>query len=316
MVSELVSNAFRHGEGQICLTVESGPDGVWAQVSDEGCPPAIATPDPRPARGGWGLQFVDRLADAWGVEDGRGARLVPHRPHAALLRVTRPTGTHIGVPVTGSGSTRGAQAEDGLDQLLVDDRLGRAGGVHQAVAQRDQVVRVAAGVVEVVQDDADRAALLVEVGEQVEHLELVREVEVGRRLVEQQDRRCPGRAPSRSTRAGAGRRRGGRAGGRAGRRCRSRPAPTRPARGPRLVVRRPSLRCGKRPRCTRSSTVSPSGGTGDCGRKPSRLRHLARRQRRDLRPVEQDGARASASAAARRRAAASTCRSRWRPRSP
>ena len=68
MVSELVSNAFRHGEGQICLTVESGPDGVWAQVSDEGCSPAIATPDPRPERGGWGLQFVDQLADSWGVE--------------------------------------------------------------------------------------------------------------------------------------------------------------------------------------------------------------------------------------------------------
>ena len=83
MVSELVSNAFQHGEGQICLTVESGPDGVWAQVSDEGCSPAIATPEPRPERGGWGLQFVDRLADAWGVEAERGARLVPHRPHGA-----------------------------------------------------------------------------------------------------------------------------------------------------------------------------------------------------------------------------------------
>lgn len=68
MVSELVSNAYQHGEGQICLTVESGPDGVWAQVSDEGCPPSIATPNPRPERRGWGLYFVDRLADSWGVE--------------------------------------------------------------------------------------------------------------------------------------------------------------------------------------------------------------------------------------------------------
>jgi anti-sigma regulatory factor (Ser/Thr protein kinase) len=70
MVSELVSNAFQHGQGQICLTVESGPDGMWAQVSDEGCPPAIATPEPRPGRGGWGLYFVERLADSWGVESG------------------------------------------------------------------------------------------------------------------------------------------------------------------------------------------------------------------------------------------------------
>ena len=70
MISELVSNAFQHGEGQICLTVESGPEGVWAQVSDQGCPASIATPVPRPERRGWGLYFVDRLADSWGVEAG------------------------------------------------------------------------------------------------------------------------------------------------------------------------------------------------------------------------------------------------------
>ena len=68
MVSELVSNAFQHGKGRIELTVESGPDGVWASVHDEGSG-VIATPDPRPARGGWGLYFVERLADRWGVAD-------------------------------------------------------------------------------------------------------------------------------------------------------------------------------------------------------------------------------------------------------
>jgi anti-sigma regulatory factor (Ser/Thr protein kinase) len=68
MVSELVSNAFRHGEGQIELTVESGPDGMWASVHDEGTG-MIATPEPRPERGGWGLYFVERLADSWGVAD-------------------------------------------------------------------------------------------------------------------------------------------------------------------------------------------------------------------------------------------------------
>jgi anti-sigma regulatory factor (Ser/Thr protein kinase) len=68
MVSELVSNAFQHGQGQICLTVVSGPDGVRAEVSDEGCRPSIASPEPRPARRGWGLYFVDRLADSWGVD--------------------------------------------------------------------------------------------------------------------------------------------------------------------------------------------------------------------------------------------------------
>ena len=68
MVSELVSNAFRHGEGRIELTVESDAGGVRAEVHDEGSG-TIATPDPRPARGGWGLLFVERLADSWGVAD-------------------------------------------------------------------------------------------------------------------------------------------------------------------------------------------------------------------------------------------------------
>ena len=58
---------------------------------------------------------------------------------------------------------------------------------------RDQVVGVAAGVVEIVQDEHDRAALaLVEVDEQVEHLDLVGEVEVRRRLVEQHQARALG----------------------------------------------------------------------------------------------------------------------------
>lgn len=68
MVSELVSNACRHGSGRIELNVHSGDEGMRASVSDEGNDRIIASPDPRPERGGWGLMFVDRLADAWGVE--------------------------------------------------------------------------------------------------------------------------------------------------------------------------------------------------------------------------------------------------------
>ena len=68
MVTELVSNACRHGDGRIQLSVQSGRDGMRATVEDEGSGRRIATPDPRPARGGWGLYLVDRLADAWGVE--------------------------------------------------------------------------------------------------------------------------------------------------------------------------------------------------------------------------------------------------------
>jgi anti-sigma regulatory factor (Ser/Thr protein kinase) len=67
MVSELVSNACRHGSGRIQLTVQSGEDGVRAEVRDDGSGARIVKADPRPARGGWGLHFVDRLADSWGV---------------------------------------------------------------------------------------------------------------------------------------------------------------------------------------------------------------------------------------------------------
>jgi two-component sensor histidine kinase len=69
MVSELVSNACRHGAGRIELTVHSGEAGVHASVHDEGRG-TIAEPVPRPARGGWGIYFIDRLADGWGAEAG------------------------------------------------------------------------------------------------------------------------------------------------------------------------------------------------------------------------------------------------------
>src|SRR3954447_2748981 len=70
MVSELVSNACRHGVGRIELCVHSGAEGVHASVLDEGDGQEIGSRDPRPARGGFGLMLVDRLADGWGVEDG------------------------------------------------------------------------------------------------------------------------------------------------------------------------------------------------------------------------------------------------------
>ena len=69
------------------------------------------------------------------------------------------------------------------------EHLGRiARRVHPALGHVDQVVGVARGEVQVVQHHHDRgAAGAVEVGQQVEHLDLVGDVEEGRRLVEQQD---------------------------------------------------------------------------------------------------------------------------------
>ncbi|MCO5561385.1 hypothetical protein L7F22_015006 [Adiantum nelumboides] len=66
-------------------------------------------------------------------------------------------------------------------------RRGRALRDDRAVGHRDQVVGVAAGQVQVVQDDDDRAAPHpVPVDEQVQHLDRVRQVQERGRLVEQQ----------------------------------------------------------------------------------------------------------------------------------
>lgn len=64
LVSEIVTNAFEHGQGQIRLTVDSGDDGLRAQVDDEG---TIVSTQSR----GYGLRFVQKLADDWGLESSR-----------------------------------------------------------------------------------------------------------------------------------------------------------------------------------------------------------------------------------------------------
>jgi anti-sigma regulatory factor (Ser/Thr protein kinase) len=87
MVSELVTNAFQHGNGQIELQVRSDDEGVWAEVCDEGCGP-VARADPRPARGGWGLNFVDRLADDWGADASRVWFRVSGRNFASAPGIT------------------------------------------------------------------------------------------------------------------------------------------------------------------------------------------------------------------------------------
>jgi anti-sigma regulatory factor (Ser/Thr protein kinase) len=63
LVSELVTNAFQHGAGQIRLTVDSDSDGIRAQVDDEG---RIE----RTESDGFGLRFLAKLADTWGLEQG------------------------------------------------------------------------------------------------------------------------------------------------------------------------------------------------------------------------------------------------------
>ena len=104
----------------------------------------------------------------------------------------------IGSSLAGRGETErgaghgvlddlGLETEDVGDEGDVDDVAGSAGRVDAPVAHGDELVGVAAGLVDVVQHHHDGpAALGDEAVEQVEHVDLVREIEERRRLVEQQ----------------------------------------------------------------------------------------------------------------------------------
>lgn len=75
-VSELVSNALLHGSGEIHVHLSCDHGGrVRLEVGDEGREEPEA-PRPHLAErriGGWGLRFVDQLAESWGSERrGRG----------------------------------------------------------------------------------------------------------------------------------------------------------------------------------------------------------------------------------------------------
>lgn len=73
LVSELVTNAVRHGGHARDLDVEVlfGGETVRVAVSDDG---AGFAPRPRALEldqaGGWGLHFVAQLASTWGVSSG------------------------------------------------------------------------------------------------------------------------------------------------------------------------------------------------------------------------------------------------------
>jgi anti-sigma regulatory factor (Ser/Thr protein kinase) len=73
VVSELVTNAIRHGPGEpITLRLAAdGSGGVTGEVEDQGDGTiAIRKQDLGTAAGGLGLRVVDALATAWGVNPG------------------------------------------------------------------------------------------------------------------------------------------------------------------------------------------------------------------------------------------------------
>jgi serine/threonine-protein kinase RsbW len=77
LASELVSNAVVHGEGPIVVRLKSDGARVRLEVGDDGRGgrplPGAAAMTPTRAVGGWGLRFVDQLAERWGTQyDGGG----------------------------------------------------------------------------------------------------------------------------------------------------------------------------------------------------------------------------------------------------
>jgi anti-sigma regulatory factor (Ser/Thr protein kinase) len=74
LVSELVTNAVRHGLGPIRLEVTIVGDHFRVAVTDHGGGrPVLREPDARrAARGGWGLHLVDGTATAWGSDQRPG----------------------------------------------------------------------------------------------------------------------------------------------------------------------------------------------------------------------------------------------------
>jgi anti-sigma regulatory factor (Ser/Thr protein kinase) len=76
LISEIVTNAVEHveAEGDIEVVVEWAPECLRIEVLDPGHGFEVRERDPHGHRG-WGLQFVQHLADRWGVGNGGGGRV-------------------------------------------------------------------------------------------------------------------------------------------------------------------------------------------------------------------------------------------------
>lgn len=70
LVSELASNALRHGRGEITLRAHLDDDRLLVEVIDEGSGFERALRQrPFEQIGGWGLDIVEEVASRWGVHE-------------------------------------------------------------------------------------------------------------------------------------------------------------------------------------------------------------------------------------------------------
>ncbi|MEV6009764.1 ATP-binding protein [Streptomyces sp. NPDC051976] len=82
-VSELVTNAWRHGGGAVEMRLGWGECGFRVEVDDlSSIPPTIVPEGSRGSDGGYGLALIDQLAESWGTTSRPFGKTV----HAQLVR--------------------------------------------------------------------------------------------------------------------------------------------------------------------------------------------------------------------------------------
>jgi anti-sigma regulatory factor (Ser/Thr protein kinase) len=68
LASELVTNAVRHAEGDVGLSLRLEPGRVRVAVTDASDALPVISDLDTARTGGWGLHIVERLASRWGLE--------------------------------------------------------------------------------------------------------------------------------------------------------------------------------------------------------------------------------------------------------
>lgn len=76
LVSELVTNVVMHAQTAMEVNVHVGRDQVRVEVQDESDDLPIARLPANESTGGRGLQMVERVARAWGIERRRPGKVV------------------------------------------------------------------------------------------------------------------------------------------------------------------------------------------------------------------------------------------------
>ena len=73
LLTELVTNAVKYGEGPVHVRLQNGGDCFRAEVVDQGDGFTLRRRDTQDLQtpGGWGLQLVAKLADRWGMRPPR-----------------------------------------------------------------------------------------------------------------------------------------------------------------------------------------------------------------------------------------------------